>query len=74
MALTNSTAERYIDNLRVQQTNEQLSVANKRQRGVNYSQKISNMFPILMWTLDLNIYSEVLAPNKRDLMIDYLTP
>lgn len=74
MALTNSTVDRYINNLRLQQIAEQENIASLRRRGVNYKQYISSAFPILMWTLELNQVSEVLEPNKRDLMIDYLTP
>lgn len=74
MALTPTTAARYINNIRLAQINEQATIMSKRQRGVNYNQYISDMFPYLYETLKINEVSQVIEPNKRDLIIDFLTP
>jgi len=74
MALTEATASRYINNIRLAQIQEQSTIMAKRQRGVNYNQYISEMFPYLYSVLALNGVSQVIEPNKRDLIIDFLTP
>jgi len=60
---TEAVAQSYIDRLKTTQYQEQMYGANKRSRGLNYAQQMSEVFPIFTWTLDLNQVSEVIIPQ-----------
>lgn len=70
--LTDISASNYISGLQASQSLEQFKILSGRERGINTTQRISKMFPVIMWTLTLNQESEVLTDLEREKFIDYL--